>query len=92
MQHDIEMTLANHDALLRNNQDDMARLAERVKALANRKTEGGIILPGPGGDAISRAEFNRYKTEAAAELKLVADVAFEAVRILDRMSGMGDDK
>lgn len=90
----LEAEVTNHHVLIQD-------LMDKVKVLEARKTPSGLILPsgvlpGPGAATVSRAEFERVRGALVneieglkAELAVVADVAFEAVRILDRMCGMG---
>lgn len=92
MSEHLEHEVANHNNLIRD-------LAEKVGKL--ERSPGGVFLPaaipGPGNVAISRVEFNRMRDgmvseiEALkAELAKVSDIATEAVRILDRIAGMGE--
>ncbi len=87
MSEHLEAAVANNHVLLR-------ELADRVDKLAQyKRTDSGLILPGPGNAAVSRTEYNKLRQEVESlreELALVSDVAMEAVRLLDRMAGMGE--
>lgn len=92
----IEHELANHNVLIRD-------LADKVAALKMERRPSGLVipggntLPGPGAAVVSRTEFNRMRDGLVAEIEAlkaelatISDVAFEAVRILDRIAGMED--
>lgn len=92
MSEHLEHEVANHHGLIRDLMEKVGRL---------EKSPGGVLLPnalpGPGNATVSRVEFNRMREALVneieglkAELALVSDIATEAVRILDRMAGMGE--
>lgn len=95
MSEHLEHEVANQHEAIR-------ELRDRVRTMETRKTEAGLIVPaptllGPGNAVVSRVEFNRMRDGLVSEIEElkalvgeVSAVAGEAVRILDRMAGMGD--
>jgi hypothetical protein len=86
MSDHLEYEVANHNVLIR----DLASRVEKLQTTMH-KTASGLLLPGPGASVVSRTEFNKLVEEVRTlreEVRVISDVAFEAVRILDRMAGM----
>lgn len=89
----IEHEVANNRILINELLDKVGKLEKSPGGVLMPRTEA---LPGPGNAYVSRVEFNRMREglvneiEALkAQLGQVADIATEAVRVLDRMAGMG---
>ena len=90
----IEHEVANNRILINELLDKVGKLEKSPGGVLMPRTEP---LPGPGNAYVSRVEFNRMRDglinelEAVkAQLGQVSDIAAEAVRVLDRMAGMGE--
>jgi hypothetical protein len=51
---------------------EVANLATNLRDLDRRlanmaKSQGGVLLPGPGGEAVSRVEFNKHIAQSNAQ-------------------------